>query len=1168
MYLKALTLKGFKSFASATHLAFEPGITAIVGPNGSGKSNIVDALAWVMGEQGVKSLRGGQMSDVIFQGTSSRPALGRAEVTLIIDNSDGTLPIDYSEVKVSRTLFRNGGSEYAINGQAVRLLDVQELLSDTGMGREMHVIVGQGQLDAILSGTPEQHRVFIEEAAGVLKHRRRKERAERKLAATQNNLERLTDLISEVRRQLKPLGRQAQVARRAQLIQAELRDAKARLLADDLARAVAEFETELAGEAELNTARAAAEARLEAARAVEVAAEAAIAAAVPALSAAQETWYELSGLRERVAATGSIAAERLRTAEQQQLPLAGRDLAALDADAATALLEQQQLELAVTQDAEALAEAERVHARIAGELVAAEAAYAAARKAAADRRDGLSRLLAQATALQARLDAGSEEAERLAARAEDAMARSAAAKAELDTAAALTLPVSQALAVSQNELAGCRAAVEEHAAVLRESAGKLSEANKVAAALGGRVSVLRQTLRAADQLEGFNHPVGEDLRVERGWERAVAAALGQYADAATGGTRSQGVKALKAAGSGGQPTRLVFGGAVAAPKRGTAPTGATWLADLVKTDSALAGAVSWLLDGYVAVADLDAAAAVIAKHPGVIAVTRQGELLSDWFAVVGSGLDSSLEVAAALQDAQAELDEAERVLHELESAHAVLEAETALTRDAVAAAETAFAAARASYAAHEQRLAILSHNLESAETVLAETAVDIEMVTGSRASDEQRLLQVTRRVAAAKAEGDTGEPDATERDRLVEESRNANRLEMEARLALRSTEERLRLATERAAAFANAARAERVSQAAAAERREQAVQQARVARAVHAGATYLLSLIEATRELAATERRSAEENRSAAETQLGAARAKVHEATVQLDKLVAGAHQGEMLRVERKLRLEGLAERALVEFGLDTETLLAEYGPDQLVPVLLTPEEEAAGAEPKPPLKYVREAQLKRARQAENDLMVLGTVNPLALEEFEALNARHTYLATQVEDIKATRKDLLNIITEVDTKVQEAFAAAFNDVALAFGDIFTQLFPGGKGKLSLSDPADMLNTGVLVTARPAGKKVERLTLLSGGERSLVAVAFLLALFIARPSPFYILDEVEAALDETNLTRLLTVYEELRTRSQLLIITHQKRTMEIADALYGITMKSDGVSKVVSQRLSD
>ncbi|MDO8309521.1 MAG: AAA family ATPase, partial [Actinomycetota bacterium] len=314
MHLKTLTLKGFKSFASATTLHFEPGVTCVVGPNGSGKSNVVDALAWVMGEQGAKSLRGGKMEDVFFAGTSGRPPLGRAEVQLTIDNSDGALPIEYAEVTISRTMFRNGGSEYAINGNSCRLLDVQELLSDSGIGREMHVIVGQGQLDTILHATPEDRRGFIEEAAGVLKHRKRKEKALRKLDSTQANLDRLNDLLVEIRRQLKPLGRQAEVARRAASVQADVRDARARLVADDLVTARHALEQEMADETILVERRAEVEAALAQAREQEATLEAALRTDLPQLAKAQETWFALSGLRERLRGTQSLAAERLRNA--------------------------------------------------------------------------------------------------------------------------------------------------------------------------------------------------------------------------------------------------------------------------------------------------------------------------------------------------------------------------------------------------------------------------------------------------------------------------------------------------------------------------------------------------------------------------------------------------------------------------------------------------------------------------------------------------------------------------------------------------------------------------------------------------------------------------------------------------------------------------------------
>ena len=345
MYLKSLTLKGFKSFASSTTLQLEPGITCIVGPNGSGKSNVVDALAWVMGEASAKSLRGGKMDDVIFAGTSGRPPLGRAEVLLTIDNTDGALPIEYAEVTISRTMFRSGGSEYAINSQPCRLLDVQELLSDSGIGREMHVIVGQGQLDTILHATPEDRRGFIEEAAGVLKHRKRKEKALRKLDACEGNLTRLNDLLTEIRRQLKPLGRQAEVARRAATVQADVRDARARLLADDLVTARTALEQEMADESVLLARREEVEAAIAAARESEAALEAALREDLPTLSAAQDTWYSLSGLRERLRGTQSLAAERIRNAAGSNVveTASGRDPEALEAEADRVAEQEQQI---------------------------------------------------------------------------------------------------------------------------------------------------------------------------------------------------------------------------------------------------------------------------------------------------------------------------------------------------------------------------------------------------------------------------------------------------------------------------------------------------------------------------------------------------------------------------------------------------------------------------------------------------------------------------------------------------------------------------------------------------------------------------------------------------------------------------------------------------------
>ena len=425
MYLKSLTLRGFKSFASATTLQLEPGITCIVGPNGSGKSNVVDALAWVMGEQGAKSLRGGKMEDVIFAGTSGRPPLGRAEVALTIDNADGALPIEYSEVTISRTMFRNGGSEYAINGSPCRLLDVQELLSDSGIGREMHVIVGQGQLDSILHATPEDRRGFIEEAAGVLKHRKRKEKALRKLDSTEGNLTRLQDLLSEIRRQLKPLGRQAEVARRAAVVQADARDARARLLADDLVTARTALEQELADETVLLERRAEVEAAVEEARAGEAALEAALREDLPALAAAQETWFALSGLRERLKGTAGLAAERVRNARDSAEPAtqSGRDPEQLEAESERVRAQEREITAEVERNRAALERRSPPASRPSRPHVEEDRRVAGLLRAAADRREGLARLHGQVNALKSRAAAADEEVGRLTATREEAVAR-------------------------------------------------------------------------------------------------------------------------------------------------------------------------------------------------------------------------------------------------------------------------------------------------------------------------------------------------------------------------------------------------------------------------------------------------------------------------------------------------------------------------------------------------------------------------------------------------------------------------------------------------------------------------------------------------------------------------------------------------------------------------
>jgi chromosome segregation protein len=1177
VYLKSLTLRGFKSFASATTLTFEPGVTCVVGPNGSGKSNVVDALSWVMGEQGVKSLRGGKMEDVIFAGTAGRAPLGRAEVVLTIDNSDGALPIDYAEVTISRTMFRNGGSEYAINSQPARLLDIQDLLSDSGIGREMHVIVGQGQLDSILQATPETRRGFIEEAAGVLKHRKRKEKALRKLEACEGNLNRLSDLISEIRRQLKPLGRQAEVARKAAVIQADLRDAKARLLADELVQATLALESDLADERAMQQRRVALEQALDQARASEIEAETAVRQAGPALVSAQETWYSLAALRERVGTTISIARERMRHAADEPSELRiGRDPDELDREADSVSAQEQQLSGELALKKQALAEATAYAAEREVARQAEEGRLAGLVRAAADRREGLARRKGQVSSLRSRAAAAEAEIGRLAAAREEAAERADRA------ARAFTALETKVAGLDAGELgldAEHEAAVEALDAVnaqLAELRRQELTAAQERAALAARVEALHvglnrkdassALLAATDQVGGLLGSVAALVSVEASYETAVASAFGAAADAVAVAGVDAAVGAfdhLKAADLG--RAGLLLGGAASTEQPADwpdLPSGARYAVEVVAVPDELRGAVQRVLRKVAVVADLAAAQTLVASLPDVVAVTRDGDVLSAHFAAGGSSAQPSLiEVQAAIDEAEQQMAEAGHRYDRLRFAQSQLEEKQ---RDVSAAVEEALARLHesdAAMAALAEQLGLLGSTARSAQEETERLGQAITLAEQARDSDISGLAGLEHRLQLAETAEEV-EPDTVERDRLTEEARRSRDAEMEARLALRTLEERVRALAGRADALRRAAEGQRQAQAKERARRDRVRREAQTAAAVYAAAGYLAQLVDQSLAQAGVARAEAEAARTEAEAGLAAARASVRALGHDFETLVDAAHRDEMARAEQRIRVETLSEKVLDELGLEADVLVDEYGPDQPVPV---PGGEDDGATTIP---YVREQQEKRLRAAERDLAVLGRVNPLALEEFDALEQRHQFLANQLDDLRRTREDLLDIISEVDNRVQQVFAEAYADVEQAFARVFARLFPGGEGRLVLTEPGRWLTTGVEVEARPPGKKIKRLSLLSGGERSLVAVAFLVSLFIARPSPFYILDEVEAALDEVNLGRLLEIYTELRANSQLLVITHQKRTMEIADALYGVTMRGDGVSAVISQRLRE
>ena len=1186
MYLKSLTLRGFKSFASATTLDFEPGITAVVGPNGSGKSNVVDALAWVMGEQGAKSLRGAKMEDVIFAGTSGRAPLGRAEVSLTIDNTDGALPIEYTEVTISRTMFRGGGSDYTINGTSCRLLDVQELLSDSGIGHEMHVIVGQGQLDAVLRATPEERRGFIEEAAGVLKHRKRKEKALRKLEAMQANLTRVSDLTGEIRRQLGPLGRQAEVARRAVLVQSEVRDARLRLLADDLAQLTSTLQAEVADESALRSRRVEVEDALATARSEQADLEHAEREQAPLVARSQEVWYRLSSLRERLRSTGGVAAERLRLLGEQLIGEQGaddgRDPEQLAAQALAVRADEQALRAEVARAREQLATVTVARAEAEQAASAEQLRLASVLRAAADRREGLARLAGQVAARRSRIEAAEAETGRLTLALAEASERGSKAEREFTTLE------SQVAGVEEGER-GLDADHEQSSAQLEDAEAeveRLREAERVAERERATWTARREALElsltrkdgagallaASDRVSGVLGSVAALLSVQPGHEQALGALLAATADAVVVASVEDAVAALRLlraddAGRAGLLVGEVTGAVEDSGSWPQLPDGAVWARDLVQAPPAVRTALDRLLTRAAVVSTLDDARALVLALPDCTAVTADGDVLGPGLARGGSASGPSLlEVQAAADEATAAAGAAGHRLEQTRFALVGAGKRAAEARARVEGALEQLHDSDAQHAAVAERLGQLGAAVRSTHSEADRLRRSVDAAELAVAGDRQVLVDLEERLAAAAADVPSGEPSGAEpstehRDRLDAAAGAARGTETEARLALRTGEERARGLAGRAESLERAAADELAARERAAERRERSRREAEVARAVQVGASYALALLEVSLAGAADERDAAEAGRVTRETQVTATRARVRTLEEQLRELTDSVHRDEVARTQQRLRIEALQAKALDEHGIDPDVLLAEYGPQ--VPVAASVEE--AQAEPRP---YVREEQDKRLRKGERALALLGRVNPLALEEFTALEERHRFLTEQLADLGRSRGDLMDIIREVDERVEQVFTAAYHDTAAQFERVFARLFPGGEGRLVLTDPDDMLTTGIDVEARPPGKRIKRLSLLSGGERSLTAVALLVAIFKARPSPFYVLDEVEAALDDTNLGRLIVVLEELREASQLIVITHQKRTMEVADALYGVTMRGDGVTTVISQRLRE
>ncbi|GAB2998304.1 chromosome segregation protein SMC [Mycobacterium bourgelatii] len=1186
MYLKSLTLKGFKSFAAPTTLRFEPGITAVVGPNGSGKSNVVDALAWVMGEQGAKTLRGGKMEDVIFAGTSSRAPLGRAEVTVTIDNSDNALPIEYSEVSITRRMFRDGASEYEINGSSCRLMDVQELLSDSGIGREMHVIVGQGKLDEILQSRPEDRRAFIEEAAGVLKHRKRKEKALRKLDAMQANLARLTDLTTELRRQLKPLGRQAEVARRAQTIQADLRDARLRLAADDLVSRRSEREAIFEAEAMMRREHEEATARLAVASEELAAHEAALADLSQRAEAVQHTWFGLSALAERVAATVRIANERAQHLDVAPVTTSDTDPDALEAEADQVAAAEQQL-LAELAAARARLDAARAElAEREREAVEADRAHLAAVRAEADRREGLARLTGQVETMRARVESIDDRVARLSERIEQAAARAEQARAEFEKVQGKVGELDQGEVGLDEQHERTMAAVRQADERVAELQAAERGAEREVASLRARIDALSVSLERKDGAAwltrnhggaGFFGSVAQLVKVRSGYETALAAVLGSAADALAAenpDAAHRAVTALKQADGGRAALVLGDWPAQGEPARFALPGGALWALDLVEVPPRLRGAITAMLSDVAVVRELAQALELVSSLPNLRAVTMDGDLVGPGWVSGGSDRKlSTLEITSEIDRARAELSRTEERVAELSAALAGARAEQAARHDSAEQALAALNESDTAISAMYEQLGRLGQEARSAENELAQLMRQREELESGRAQTVEEVSELEARLRNAQEtqQVDTAEP--IDRQAIAAAAEGARSVEVEARLAVRTAEERVNAVRGRADSLRRAAAAEREARVRAEQARAARLRAAAVAAAVADSGRLLAGRLSGVVEAASRLRDQLAAERRERSAAMSAVREETNTLSARVAALNDSLHRDEVANAQAAMRIEQLEQMVLEQFGMAPADLIAEYGPD--VPLPPTELEMAEFEQARErgeqvvapaPMPFDRATQERRAKRAERELNELGRVNPLALEEFAALEERYNFLATQLEDVKAARKDLLDVVAEVDSRILQVFSDAFTDVEREFREVFTVLFPGGEGRLRLTQPDDMLTTGIEVEARPPGKKVTRLSLLSGGEKALTAVAMLVAIFRARPSPFYIMDEVEAALDDVNLRRLIGLFELLRDQSQLIIITHQKPTMEVADALYGVTMQGDGITTVISQRI--
>ena len=1169
MYLKSLTLKGFKSFADRAHMTFEPGLTVIVGPNGSGKSNISDAILWVLGEQSAKQLRGQAMEDVIFSGSSARKPVGVAEVTLVLDNSDHVLPVDFNDVAVTRRMYRSGESEYLINSSPCRLMDVQDILHDSGLGKDTHSIISQGKLDAILQSRPEERRALIEEAAGISKHKRRKERALRKIASMDEHLTRARDINREISRQLKPLERQVDRAKKYRELSERGRELSQMLAVDDLRRLQLSWQD------------------------VETRAKEAAAALELAQYRVQEKERELEKLQvlleEKGLFVGDLGEQRRHM--QDVVGRIGSDMRLLE--------EKGRNMVARLSDMRGtLSSSEHQRKRVSEDLACVERELAEVRAALTVAREDVERLTPSSERLHARrveldrlissLNRDQRDAQRIIddsslqlakvreslsnAEIEDSMyaSRLESLNAEAETVEASLAQRRQRaeeledmLATSRDRRRAAEAAIDAADAVADERRREESNARSAVSEATSELASLRKIDERAQDSSPLrariSHAAGQNILARLGdvieapveledlVERLLAGDLDAFVLRGNDDVLASVAEALDGAPASGSALLLSLDGAQDATPSVAA---GSRLVDSLTVSKGYEEVVRALLGRYYLVDSLEAALAAPVV-PGAVYVTPD-------CARVYAGCAVRLGSEGA--EAASGMLERKRRIRELAAAMPDLERVFARAKEQVAAAAAAADEARGAEADITRQIASLDGERKSALSEIGRLEQSLDQNRGERGRIEARREQAARAVREAQPRVDeltsrrdearsrvsqiaSQIADATdELDRVRTDDAEAAEKLGDAKVRLAQSKERVR--------SLEARRPELSRRLEGIERRirstEQAARSLDVLRLrVDPLHTTYQALSERASDWAARlrDRASLEEADSASlKKTIEGAKTEVVRAKAELDLATSSVNDA---RVERG-KLEVQVENAIQAIVADGETVL-----------------EDALRLPAPADRAAAERELE---QIAGKIRNLGPVNQVAFEEYERLRERADYVSAQLADLEGARKALTKITAAIDRKMRRQFLVTFEKVDENFREIFAMLFPGGNAHLEMTDPDHPADTGIEVVAQPRGKRITKMMLMSGGEKSLTALALLFAVYRTRTVPFYVLDEVEAALDDSNLSKLIGAINVLRQSTQLLVVSHQRRTMEEADVLYGVSMQADGVSRVVSQKL--